>query len=147
VLETKMANILDPVKTQSRWYNGGYVMSVAAQDIKRAVPGIRALGSGRRPFPAPVIHMMRRWLLVDLNEILALNKWWLDLELLPSRSDWRRLNRDSTSHDEAMQLGYERGQVCVQDPSSCQDSEVLRPQMFDVYPGTNEKVPVKQGLL
>jgi hypothetical protein len=145
VPETNMAKVLDPVTTESRWYNGGYIMSVVAQDIKRAVPGARALGTGRKPFPSPINLLMRQWLMVDVNKNMATNKWWLDLELLPNKNEWENLNRKSVTHDEAIEMGYRKGLQCVETPDQCLDTDIVKP-LFANYPGTTNQVPVRQGL-
>jgi hypothetical protein len=66
-----------------RLYNGGYIISIPAQDVRRMLPGIRVLGTGWRHNPLVARILLKNWLLADCDEIAYRSEWWADMEVNP----------------------------------------------------------------
>lgn len=97
--------------SRRRLYCGGFIMPLAAQDVRRMLPGIRVLGSGWTHNPLSVRQFLRSRYLVDVEQIAQLNCWWADTEMNPSRA----FQEHFVAHDLPAEQEFETGRARARD--------------------------------
>ncbi|MBS0208571.1 MAG: hypothetical protein JSS27_06410 [Planctomycetes bacterium] len=93
--------------SKRRIYCGGFTMTMAAQDQRRMLPGLRVLGTGWSQTPAPGRSLLKSWYLLDMEPVSELNSWWADMEITPAHDDQVRLDKHTLSNEEEFRLGEE----------------------------------------
>ncbi len=71
--------------TRRRSYCGGAFSNMPAQDVRRALPDIRILGTGYATVPFAGREMIKAWYLTDIENLARLTGWWCDMELQQSQ--------------------------------------------------------------
>ncbi|MFN9641399.1 MAG: hypothetical protein ACK56W_15525 [Pirellula sp.] len=99
-------NVLESVR--HRIYNGGYIISLPAQDVRRMLPGIRVVGTGWRHNPLVARTLLKNMLLADCEEIAFLSEWWADLEVNPDAEFESHIEFRDLSGEEEFQFGVRR---------------------------------------
>jgi hypothetical protein len=65
--------------SRTRYYYGGYLNPLPAQDVRRMLPGLRVFGTGRIHITLPGQLLLRNWLLADCEEVALQSEWWADM--------------------------------------------------------------------
>jgi hypothetical protein len=99
--------------TPKRFFAGGFLMSTPAQDLRRALPHLHVIGTGRRALSRAANSLLRAFFLVDTNKMWQTNRWWIDLEVQPSKSEEKLSNDKSASSDEVMDLAEDAALRCL----------------------------------
>ena len=98
--------------SRKRTYYGGYLNPLPAQDVRRMLPGIRVLGSGRLYISLPGQLLLRNWLLADCEELANQSEWWADMVIKPDKEfECHMAFRDLTGAAES-DFGIRRTQEC-----------------------------------
>lgn len=101
-------------KLTKRSYWGGASMDVPVQDIKRALPKIYTMSTGRAPFLQMVDKLMSQMSLVELTPLADRAKWFLDLEATMTAEMSLYLSQPQFDFPEQIAKGYEVAKACFQ---------------------------------
>lgn len=128
VVEMEPEKIVDVrgMAPRQRWYNGGFIMNILAQDIKRPLPFLRVLGTGRSDLSSFSVRYVQKRYLADMELLTQIGKWWLDLELLPSEDEADAMDPQRTPHQTIMAMGCRRAHYCL-NQDKCYDPKVVSP--------------------
>ncbi len=106
VLVDERHNLLNSVR--QRTYNGGYIISMPAQDVRRMLPGIRVLGTGWSHNPLIARTLLKNMLLADCEEIAMRSEWWADLEVNPDQEFAQHVELKDLTGEQEFQFGLRR---------------------------------------
>lgn len=98
-----------------RVYNGGYLVSPLGKDLKKLDPKTLVIGTGVHPFSDKVDNLLKTWFLISPNESLAIQKKFLDAEVLDSWGwDEKPLAEDliKAGHEKAKEVLGKLKQEC-----------------------------------
>ena len=143
--EPDASKILTGTVPTLRHYNGGFVAQNLAQDLRRSLPGIKALGSGRPFYSTMESGYLRAKYNIKLNPMLALAKYWYDLEINPNAEDWRVVEDPETSPETAFKLGYEQSTRCLSS-NSCLDATFTEPEFKSAIENADLIIETRGGL-
>ena len=98
--------------TQCRSYCGGAFSNLPAQDVRRALPSIRVLGTGYATVPFAGREMIKAWYLTDIEKLARYGGWWCDMELQQSQ---RIRDNMIKSKDAPPQVEFDLGREMAQE--------------------------------
>lgn len=110
-----------------RSYWGGASMDVPVQDIKRALPQIYTMTTGRAPFLQIVDKLMSQMSLVELTPLADRAKWFVDLEATMTAEMANHLNQPQYDFPEQITKGYEMAKACLES-DACQPEVTIVPE-------------------
>lgn len=110
-----------------RSYWGGAVMDVPVQDIKRALPQLYTLSTGRAPFMQMVDKLMSQLSLVQITPLADRAKWFLDAEVTMSAEMSFYLLQPQFDFPEQITKGYEVAKACLE-ADDCRPESTIEPE-------------------
>jgi len=114
-----------------RSYWGGASVDVPVQDIKRALPQIYTMSTGRAPFLQMVDKLMSQMSLVELTPLADRAKWFLDLEATMTAEMGNYLNQPQFDFPEQIAKGYETAKTCLES-DACQPEITIQPEAHTI---------------
>ncbi len=96
-----------------RYYVGGFLMSSPAQDLRRSMPHLYVIGTGRRKLPNVANDLLRAFFLLDTNKMYQINRWWTDLEVQPSQIEEQNSDDSSFPVNDMISLGEAAAARCI----------------------------------
>ena len=145
VVENELSKYLSQSPGGPRSYIGGFAAQNLAQDVRRLIPGLKALGSGRPYYSTTESTFIRALFHIGVNDILARAKYWYDMEINPNDNDWTVIENKTTDPTTAMNLGYAAASTCFMS-NHCLDSDFKVPHFQDYVSLQNQNVPTRGGL-
>lgn len=97
-----------------RFYVGGFMMSCPGQDLRRALPHLHVLSTGRRALGQATNNLLRAFYLLDANAHYEQNRWWIDLEVQPSVEEEKLMNDYATPNADVIARAVKAAEACVQ---------------------------------
>ena len=144
VLESEPAKILSseshPISATigRRFYTGGYLISMPAQDVRRMLPGIRVLGTGWRHNPLVARKLLQSWLLADCEKVAFLSEYWSDVEVNPDYEFESHIEVRDLSGSEEFEFGRKRAQYVFEKnlgvPAFVSTPKFYYPAAAAIYP-------------
>lgn len=110
-----------------RSYWGGAVMDVPVQDIKRALPALYTMSTGRAPFMQMVDKLMSQLSLVELTPLADRAKWFLDFEVTMTAEMSSYLLQPQFDFPEQIAKGYETAKACLE-ADDCRPESTIEPE-------------------
>lgn len=101
--------------TVNRSYWGGFVMPMVAQDIRRALPHLRVLGSGWTRFSDMSAKALANLIFIDSNVVAKASEYWADLALVPPlayRNQISSIFGSRPSLETEFKFGEDRAKEC-----------------------------------
>ena len=110
-----------------RSYWGGAVMDVPLQDIKRALPALYTMSTGRAPFMQMVDKLMSQLSLVEITPLADRAKWFLDFEVTMTAEMSYYLLQPQFDFPEQIAKGYETAKACLE-ADDCRPESTIEPE-------------------
>ncbi len=104
---------LKKIDANQRYFVGGFLMSSPAQDLRRAMPHLYVIGTGRRKLPNVANDLLRAFFLIDTNKMYQLNRWWTDFEVQPSEIEEKKSEKMSIPISEVLMNGEAAAIKCL----------------------------------
>lgn len=121
--------VMEPLKRRSYW--GGAIMDIPVQDIKRALPEIHTISTGRAPFMQIVDKVMANISLVELNPLIHRANWFLDFEVTMTPDMAADIIKPGFEFPQQIKLGYSEAKKCLIS-DRCMPPTVIRPELSRV---------------
>ena len=104
---------LHKVAMNKRYYVGGFATSNPGQDIRKVLPHVHVLSTGRRPLSRGTNDLLKAFYLVDANKQYQYSRWWIDMEILPSSDEEKLMADYSVSHQQIIDLAMQSVSKCI----------------------------------
>jgi len=133
----------------SRWYNGGFVIPGAVQDLRRLFPSLPTIGSGRPEYSSMEKAVVRGLYAVHLEPALQHAKWWLDVIIQPSPDEWTWIARPHKDYPASVERlvddGEKAAEACLEVQSCVPAPSTVQVSKLDYAIGGSPDQPVKTG--
>jgi hypothetical protein len=98
-----------------RRYYGAFLMPFAGQCLRRALPGIRLMGTGFVRLPNAAASILSSLTLIDVREIEKRNIYWEDIEIEPLNGDAEMIRNKTGTQEQHFRAGLNRTKFCIEE--------------------------------
>jgi hypothetical protein len=141
-LEKTYSPCPDPLSPNYRYYFGGFPMTAPIHDLKRALPNIYAISTGRTALGSQTTGLLEAYFNINTDEAYLYNRYWLDLEVMPTETQVDSMNNYDVPNQETVEQGILATKTCIEnDFKTIPDEQIVancHHPLVDFSTGINE---------